>query len=140
MLDRPEKDIRIEAVNAIGQLANSESADSLKERLKSLATGADETIARVAAQAMSRIESISGTGRGAPEVRSDTPGEAVKTLLVDNAQVEAMVKNLDQAIKLDVSTLKTGDSSRAATGTSRRSARAPSAPWCWWMTRSSTNA
>ena len=113
MLDRPEKDIRIEAVNAIGQLANSESADTLKERLKSLATGADETIARVAAQAMSRIESIGGTARGAArggtEVRSDTPGEAVKTLLVDNAQVEAMVKNLDQAIKLDVSSLKTGD-------------------------------
>ena len=109
MLDRPEKDIRIEAVNAIGQLANSESADSVKDRLKSLATGADETIARVAAQAMTRIESISSTAKGAPEIKAEIPGEAVKTLLVDNAQVEAMVKNLDQAIKLDVSTLKTGD-------------------------------
>jgi serine/threonine-protein kinase len=109
MLDRPEKDIRIEAVNAIGQLANTESADTVKERLKGLATGADETIARVAAQAMSRIESIAGTKRGAQEVSKDAPAEAVKTLLVDNARVEDMVKNLDQAIKLDVSTLKTGD-------------------------------
>jgi eukaryotic-like serine/threonine-protein kinase len=58
---------------------------------------------------MSRIESISGTTRGALEAKKDGPAEAVKTLLVDNAQVEAMVKNLDQAIKLDVSALKTGD-------------------------------
>jgi serine/threonine-protein kinase len=109
MLDRPEKDIRIEAVNAIGQLANTESADTVKDRLKGLATGADETIARVAAQAMSRIESIAGTARGVLDQKKDSSAEGVKTLLVDNAQVEAMVKNLDQAIKLDVSTLKTGD-------------------------------
>ncbi len=109
MLDRPEKDIRIEAVNAIGHLATSDSAEPLKDRLRSLATGADETIAKVAAQAMSRIESIAGTNPGSPELRTETPGEAAKTLLVDNARVEEMVKSLDKAIKLDVSTLKTGD-------------------------------
>jgi serine/threonine-protein kinase len=109
MLDRPEKDIRIEAVNAIGHLATSDSADTLKDRLRGLATGADETIAKVAAQAMSRIESISGTSAGVAELRPDAPGEAAKTLLVDNARVDDMVKSLDKAIKLDVSTLKTGD-------------------------------
>jgi len=109
MLDRPEKDIRIEAVNAIGHLATSDSADTLKNRLRSLATGSDETIAKVAAQAMSRIESIAGTSASAPELRADAPGEAAKTLLVDNARVDEMVKSLDKAIKLDVSTLKTGD-------------------------------
>ncbi len=109
MLDRPEKDIRIEAVNAIGLLATSDSADTLKNRLKSLATGADETIAKAAAQAMSKIESISASGPVALEGRADTPSEAVKTLLVDNARVDEMVKSLDRAIKLDVSTLKTGD-------------------------------
>jgi hypothetical protein len=109
MLDRPEKDIRIEAVNAIGHLADSGSADTLKDRLRGLATGTDETIAKVAAQAMSRIESISAASTIAPDVRADAPGEAAKTLLVDNAQVDEMVKSLDKAIKLDVSTLKTGD-------------------------------
>jgi len=109
MLDRPEKDIRIEAVNAIGHLADSSSADTLKERLRGLATGADETIAKAAAQAMSRIESIAATGASTPEMRVDAPGEAAKTLLVDNARVDEMVKSLDKAIKLDVSTLKTGD-------------------------------
>jgi len=109
MLDRPEKDIRIEAVNAIGRLANSDSADTIKNRLKTLATGADETIARVAAQAVSRIESISATGDSIPEAHAQAPGEAVKTLLVENARVEEMVKSMDKAIKLDVSTLKTGD-------------------------------
>ena len=109
MLDRSEKDIRIEAVNAIGHLATSESADSLKDRLRSLATGSDEMIAKVAAQAMSRIESISSGSIDIPAARADAPAEAVKTLLVDNAQVSEMAKSLDRVIKLDVSTLKTGD-------------------------------
>lgn len=108
MLDRPEKDIRIEAVNAIGHLADSGSADTLKDRLRGLATGADETIAKAAAQAMSRIESISATSMNTP-VPQAAAGDAAKTLLVDNAQVDEMVKSLDRAIKLDVSTLKTGD-------------------------------
>lgn len=110
LLDRSEKDIRIEAVNAIGHLATSDAADSLKDRLRGLATGADETIAKAAAQAMSRIESIGATStRSAPGQPEPTPSEAAKTLLVDNARVEEMVKTLDKAIKLDVSTLKTGD-------------------------------
>jgi serine/threonine-protein kinase len=110
MLDRPEKDIRIEAVNAIGHLATSDAADTLKDRLRNLATGADETIAKVAAQAMSRIESIAGSSVKAQVPAGEpTPQEAAKTLLVENARVDEMVKTLDKAIKLDISTLKTGD-------------------------------
>ncbi|MSR08964.1 MAG: serine/threonine protein kinase [Gammaproteobacteria bacterium] len=109
LLDRPEKDIRIEAVNAIGLLATSDSADTLKNRLRSMATGSDETMAKVAAQALSKIESISAASTIAPEARTDTLGAGAKTLLVDNARGDEMVKGLDRAIKLDVSTLKKGD-------------------------------
>jgi serine/threonine-protein kinase len=109
MLDRPEKDIRIEAVNAIGHLATSDAADTLKDRLRGMATGADETIAKLAARAMSRMESISTPSSNTPEGRVEMTGGAAKTLLVENAQVDEMVKSLDKAIKLDVSTLKTGD-------------------------------
>ncbi len=113
LLDRAEKDIRIEAVNAIGKLANSASADTLKDRLRVLATGADETIAKVAAQAMSRIESIGATSDRIPEVRPEPgPGsgpEYAKTLLVENARVDEMVKSLDKTIRLEVTSLKTGD-------------------------------
>lgn len=109
MLDRAEKDIRIEAVNAIGKLADSGSADTVKNRLRTLATGADETVAKVAAQAISRMESIAATTDNRPATPTEAPAEAAKTLLVDNAKVEEMVKSLDKAIKLDVSTLRTGD-------------------------------
>ncbi len=109
MLDRPEKDIRIEAVNAIGRLASSDSADTVKDRLKALATGADDTIAKVAARAMSRIDSISATSVASPDMRGEATAGGAKTLLVDNAQVAEMVKSMDKTIKLDVSTLKTGD-------------------------------
>ena len=110
MLDRSEKDIRIEAVNAIGKLADSGSADTVKNRLKALATGSDETVAKVAAQAITRMDSIAATTDNRPAAPvADSPAEAARTLLVDNARVEDMVKSLDKAIKLDVSTLRTGD-------------------------------
>ena len=71
-----EKDIRIEAVNAIGRLANSDSADTVKNRLKPLATGADETIAKVAAEAMARIESIAATSVTSPGANTrETAGD-----------------------------------------------------------------
>ncbi len=113
MLDRPEKEIRLEAVQAIGRLANAATTDTVKSRLQTLATGADETLARAASDAMARMESIAGTTSTAAAVaRADdaaaTP-EHARTLLVDNAQVEEMVKSLDKVVKLDINTLRTGD-------------------------------
>jgi HEAT repeat protein/tRNA A-37 threonylcarbamoyl transferase component Bud32 len=111
LLDRPEKDIRIEAVNAIGRLANSSSPEGVKNRLKALATGADDTMAKAAANAMSRLDSIAATSvtsRGTGTV-AEAAGDGAKTLLADNARVADMVKSMDKTIKLDVSTLKTGD-------------------------------
>ncbi len=109
LLDRPEKDIRIEAVNAIGRLANSDSPETVKNRLKTLATGEDDTIAKVAAKAMSRMESIAATSVTSPGTLAEVAGDGAKTLLVDNARVADMVSSMDKTIKLDVSTLKTGD-------------------------------
>jgi serine/threonine-protein kinase len=111
MLDRPEREIRLEAVQAIGKLANASANDSIKAKLQSLAVGSDETIARMATDAISRMEAVAGgtsrsEGLGG---RRNAPAEAASTLLVDNAQVEEMVKNLDQVVKLDINTLKTGD-------------------------------
>ncbi|MDH4023266.1 MAG: serine/threonine protein kinase, partial [Gammaproteobacteria bacterium] len=105
------KDIRIEAVNAIGRLANSGSPDTVKNRLKALATGADDTIAKVAAKAMSQIESIAATSGTSPgtSTLSEAAGDGAKTLLADNARVADMVKSMDKTAKLDVGTLKTGD-------------------------------
>jgi len=110
-LDRPEKDIRIETVNAIGRLANSDSPEAVKNRLKALATGTDDTIAKVAAKAMSRIESVAATSVTSPGARlaAETAVDGSRTLLADNAGVADMARSLDKTIKLDVATLKTGD-------------------------------
>jgi HEAT repeat protein/tRNA A-37 threonylcarbamoyl transferase component Bud32 len=113
LLERPEREIRVEAVHAIGRLANAQSSDSIKARLQSLAVGTDETIAKAAAQAMTRLQSINDTSAAVPSAAATVkvPGaaDAAHTLLVDNAQVEEMVKGLDKAIQLDINTLKTGD-------------------------------
>jgi eukaryotic-like serine/threonine-protein kinase len=110
MLERPEKEIRIEALNALGRLASQQVADSVRQRLQGFATGSDETVAKAAAQALSRIESIGSTSVSAP-LGESAPAEAggAKTMLVDNARVDELVRGADKALKLDVSTLKTGD-------------------------------
>src|SRR5690606_12854066 len=99
-----------EAVHAIGRLGNAQVADTLKQKLQSLAIGSDETVARAAAQAMSRLESIGATSIETPVAPPAAAGsETARTLLVENAQVDEMVKSLDKVVKLDINTLRSGD-------------------------------
>lgn len=104
LLDRPEKDICIEAVNAIGHLAHAESGANLKNRLKEMAVGSDDDLAKVAAQALARI---GGSGLTAPRAGDEGPG--TNTLLTADARIDNMGQSLDKVITLDVSSLRTGD-------------------------------
>jgi serine/threonine-protein kinase len=104
MLERPEKDIRIEAVHAIGRLANAQAADSLKERLQALSAGADEDLARAAGDALSRIESIDATGAPAeataPPATDAVPGATTAARTATTAA---------PAAPLDLAALRAGD-------------------------------
>jgi serine/threonine-protein kinase len=111
LLDSTDKAIRIEAVNTVGRLANAATADSVRTRLQGYATGSDETIAKAAAQALSRIESIGATSVSdqVAEVAPNGAEAPARTLLIDGAKVEDLVRGADRPIKLDVGTLRTGD-------------------------------
>jgi eukaryotic-like serine/threonine-protein kinase len=107
LLDSATREIRVEAINTIGQLANSQAPDTVKHKLQTLSTSGEETIARAAALAISRMESVADTA--ALNSSGNVAADAAHTLLVDNAKVEEMVKGLDKAIVLDINTLRTGD-------------------------------
>ncbi len=114
MLDREEKEIRIEAVNAISKLTSEKTADTIKSRLQPIMTGGDETLARVAADAVVRIDNrFSATMSEAPPADSAPseqalPEQPAKTLLVDSADVERAAA-ATAAQTLDITKLKPGD-------------------------------
>ncbi len=110
MLNHTEKNIRIEAVNALAKLADQTMATSIKKQLQPLMSGSDETIARMAADAVVRIDNrFSTTAVKADEIASRF-AEPAHTLLVEEAQVEDIAATAQLSGNLlDITTLKAGD-------------------------------
>ncbi len=138
VLQRPEKEVKLEAIQALAKLADERRADVVRNQIQaaSIASG-DQTIANAALKAVEDIAKRHSTGSstmtpaaaattsmGATARASSDPhrpasapppppppthAEAAKTLLMDNAEVAAIVKQHEAAAKLDIATLKPGD-------------------------------
>jgi serine/threonine-protein kinase len=137
VLQRPEKEVKIEAIQALAKLADERRAEAVRNQIQaaSIASG-DQTIGNVALKAVEDIDKRHATGAStlapsmasasgpgatarasaeprraaaAPSPPPPTPAEAAKTLLMDNAEVAAIVKQHEAAQKLDIATLKPGD-------------------------------
>jgi len=109
LLDRGEKDIRVEAVNALAKLADGNVATTIKAKLQPLTIGADETLARIAADAVVRIDNrFSTTSRKAGEV-AERMAEPAHTLLIDSGDISQVAQELAKGPHLDITKLKTGD-------------------------------
>ncbi len=109
MLNHSEKNIRVEAVNALAKLADQSLATAIKSKLQPLMSGSDETIARLAADAVVRIDNrFSTTARQADEI-ANRFAEPAHTLLIEEAQVEQVAKAASMTSHLDISTLRAGD-------------------------------
>jgi len=109
MLDRPEKEIKVEAVAAVARLADGGMAETVKARLHPLVGAGDEAIARAAADAVARIDNRYSTSAIAAGEKAEAMAEPAHTLLIDSADVGEFVQSMDSVPMLDVSTLKTGD-------------------------------
>jgi serine/threonine-protein kinase len=137
VLQRPEKEVKIEAIQALAKLADERRVEAVRNQIQaaSIASG-DQTIGNIALKALEDIDKRHATGSStlAPSMASasgpgataratvdqrqpaapppppqPTPAEAAKTLLMDNAEVAAIVKQHEAAQKLDIATLKPGD-------------------------------
>ena len=65
LVARPEREIRIEAIQAIGKLADERRAEQVRAQLQAIANNpADQTVARMAASALSEMNSRLETGIG----------------------------------------------------------------------------
>jgi eukaryotic-like serine/threonine-protein kinase len=126
LVARPEREIRIEAIQALSKVADEARAEQVRTELKAQMASPDQTISRMAAAAVSeldnRIAGIATLGSPAPMPPSATaaaaaqvgirppqpaPAEAGKTVLIDAATAGA--GRTAETAKLDIQTLKPGD-------------------------------
>jgi eukaryotic-like serine/threonine-protein kinase len=112
MLQRSENEVKLEAIAAIAKLVDERRADTIRMRLQALSTGADGTITQAVARAMTEIDNRFSTQNVAANQRALQMQEPAKTLLVDNQEIAAVIRDTEAAqanAKLDIATLKAGD-------------------------------
>ncbi len=123
LIARPEREIRIEAIQALARVADESRAVQVRTELQAQAASPDQTISRMATAAMTeldnRIAGITSLGSGgtsaaaatAAGVRPPQPtaAEAAKTLLISDQAMAQAAKQAQTASALDINTLKAGD-------------------------------
>jgi eukaryotic-like serine/threonine-protein kinase len=113
MLQRPENEVKLEVIAAIAKLVDEKRADTVRMRLQALATGGDGTITQAIARAVTEIENRFSTQNIAANQRALLMQEPAKTLLVDNQEIAAVIRETEAdkaaSAKLDIATLKPGD-------------------------------
>ncbi|MBS0579052.1 MAG: HEAT repeat domain-containing protein [Proteobacteria bacterium] len=130
LVGRPEREIRIEAIQAVSRLADDSRADRVRSELQAQMQSPDQTISRMAAAAVSELDNriagvaaqpmtsaspalppASPTQRTAarPATPAPAPSEAAKTVLISDQDLAKAVKQAEVASRLDINTLKPGD-------------------------------
>jgi HEAT repeat protein/tRNA A-37 threonylcarbamoyl transferase component Bud32 len=130
LVARPEREIRIEAIQALSKVADESRADQVRQELQAHVSSPDQTVSRMAAAAVSeldnRIAGISQLASGSKPIATDVAAsappapsavrppqprapEAAKTQLMSETAVQQATKAAEAAARLDINTLKPGD-------------------------------
>jgi serine/threonine-protein kinase len=111
MLQRSENEIKVEAIAALTKLADERRAETIRVRLQAISAG-DGTISQAVARAMTELDNRFSSTQLAANPRAVQMQEPSKTLLIENQELAAVIKENEttaQAAKLDIATLKPGD-------------------------------
>jgi HEAT repeat protein/tRNA A-37 threonylcarbamoyl transferase component Bud32 len=121
LIGRPEREIRIEAIQALSRVADEARAGQVRDELQAQVLSPDQTISRMAALAVSELDNrIAGITSVASAVAPTAaqagvrppmpaPAEAARTLLISDQALAQAAKQADAAARLDIQTLKAGD-------------------------------
>jgi eukaryotic-like serine/threonine-protein kinase len=110
LLQRPENEIKVEVVAALAKLADERRADTVRMQLQAASGNAGATVNQAISRALIELDNRFSQTQLAANVRAEKMQEPAKTLLVDNADIAAVVRQQEiQAGKLDIATLKSGD-------------------------------
>ena len=130
MLTRPERDIQIEAIKAISQLADESHAETIRGVLKKIKQVDDRSIINIADGALKDLDARFSRTVLEENVRAKKIAENTRTLLLDNDDLDKLLKEAKDASQvadleddeaaqvaaaaptttvLDISTLSPGD-------------------------------
>ena len=113
LLNRPEKDIKIEAIHALAKLTDEARADTVRSHLTNATLNADATIIRAVNRALKNIDNQYSPTLIATGLKTQQFSDTAKTLLIDSEDVSAIVAAAEAeartAQRLDITTLKPGD-------------------------------
>ena len=113
LLQRSENQIRVEAIAAVAKLVDEQRVDTIRAKLQAVSNGGDGTISQAVARAITEMDNRFSTQNIAANQRAVQLREPAKTLLVDNQELAAVIKETESAqapgAKLDITTLKPGD-------------------------------
>ena len=106
MLQRPEREVQIEAIKAISHLTNDSQADTIRKLLNKIKQSEDITIINVADKALQEIDAKFSETVLEQNVRAEKIAENTRTLLVENEDLE---KLLSQAKEQSAVAMADGD-------------------------------
>ncbi len=124
MLNRPEREIQVEAIKAISHLADQEHADTVRSVLLKVKESTDRTIINNADIAIKEIDAKFSDSVLAENVRAEKMSEHTRTLLLENEELEKLIsaqkKQVEQTAEneilpeqmapvLDIAKLEPGD-------------------------------
>jgi serine/threonine-protein kinase len=114
-LDRPETDIRIEAMAALVRLADDRTIDPVRARIAPLLSATEQTVAGAAQRSLAELEARFGgtTLAGVPAPGTTAAARAsadvARTMLIESADVSAIMRAAQAGGRLDIATLQPGD-------------------------------
>ena len=91
MLNRPEREIQVEAIKAIAHLADESHADTIRGVLQKIKESNDKTIINSADKAIKEIDAKFSASVLAENVRAEKMSEHTKTLLLENEELEKLI-------------------------------------------------
>ena len=92
MLKRPEREIQVEAIRAISHLADEAHAETVRSVLQQIKQSDDKTIINSADKAIKEIDAKYSETVLAENVRAEKMQEHTKTLLLDDKDLEKLMK------------------------------------------------
>jgi serine/threonine-protein kinase len=110
LLEHATKEVRLEAITALTRLVDDRSSDAVRARLDAMSsTVTDPTISHAALRAVQDLDSRFSSGAVAVRDDASRMAEPSRTLLVERADIEGMMRQSREQARLDISTLKPGD-------------------------------
>lgn len=91
MLKRPEREIQVEAIKAIGHLVDEQRADTIRGLMVKIKQSDDPTIANSADKALKEIDSKFSPDVLEENIRAEKMQEHSKTLLLEDDELEKLI-------------------------------------------------